>query len=102
LTQDEINDAIVAWQRRKIHPADAVAMLPWVLGMTRPGWNAFARHHAERELEKTAISYDFLNGRGEALFLGRQAKQRNIEPEAVRRRIRRGRRVARLAEQPPD
>lgn len=102
VSQDERNDRVFEWQRQKIAPADAVAMLPWVMGVTRPGWNAFTRHAAARNLEHLAASYDFARRGSPLKFLASAAKERNIQPDAVKRRIRQGRRVAKPAPLPPD
>ena len=101
-TQDEINDARSKWQRQRISPANAVAMLQWVMGVTRPGWNAFARYAAEQDLQHLAASYDFARRGSPQKFLTHAAKQRSIQPEMVKRRIRRGRRLAKPAPPPSD
>ena len=41
LTQDEANDRYSQWQRQKITPAEAVAMLPWVLESYSPRLECF-------------------------------------------------------------
>lgn len=100
-TREDNNDRIGKWQRTKIRPAEAVAMLPWVLSVTRPGWNAFADHEGAQSAALLAAQYDGMPDHWIPRVLAKAEKHRNISPETVKRRIRRGRRVGKPDPLPP-
>lgn len=101
-TQDTINDRISEWRRQKITPTEAVAMLPSILEVTRPGWNAFAQYASEELSASLASLNDDVPNDFAMRAVARVARTHNIEPEAVQRRIRQGRKLRKLAPLPPD
>lgn len=101
--QEDANEAQSKWGRQKITPAQAIALLPWALQMTRPGWNALARHAAEAEAINLAVVNDVMRDQQMvAKILARKAREANVEPATLKRRVRRGRKLQALPPLPAD
>ena len=85
-----------AWSARRITPAQALAQLPWIMDITRQGWNAFKACQSERTDEIAAFAEMEARHTGQADRQERLRRTRNVTPETLRRRAARWRRSVNL------
>lgn len=101
-TGDAQADRQAAWRAQRMPPAAAIGVVPWALGLTRRGWNAFARFDAEQQHDFEAALYEGSDREQRRAVLARVGKRQSISDLAARRVIRRASQRRTALPLPPD